>query len=193
MRAPRSGTDRPEVGPVGVEAMGPQSTSAVRAGDGSPQATNPTFLVLRMGKRPATGMSPLHDTKGPSHLDIVLRPRGRVGPPGRPRTFSGIRPGRSNRNAVKMAPRQRPSPIHSINRRKAKGRWHQSVFGEALHGCGIGFAEKWHGHLSRDHWTSSAGCRCHVVQMPMDQTRRRKDSYRKPSGGQCFPCRLGGS
>ena len=29
---------------------------------------------------------------------------------GRPRTFSGLRHGRSNRNAVKMAPRQRPSP-----------------------------------------------------------------------------------
>jgi len=84
--------------------------NAVRAEDRSPEATNPTFLVLRMGKRPATGMSPLHDTKGPSPWDIVLRPRGRVGPPGRPRTFSGIRPGRSNRSAVKMAPRQRPSP-----------------------------------------------------------------------------------
>jgi hypothetical protein len=82
----------------------------VRAGDRSPEATNPTLLVLRMGKRPATGMSPLHDTKGPSPWDLVLRPRGRVGPPGRPRTFSGIRRGRSNRNAVKMAPRQRPSP-----------------------------------------------------------------------------------
>ncbi len=43
-------------------------------------------------------------------MDFVLRPRGRVGPPGRPRTFSGIRRGRSNRSAVKMAPRQKPSP-----------------------------------------------------------------------------------
>ena len=51
-----------------------------------------------------------NNTKGPSLLDVVLRPRGRVGPPGRPRTFFGIRHGRSNRNAVKMAPRQRPSP-----------------------------------------------------------------------------------
>jgi len=41
---------------------------------------------------------------------LSFGPGDRVGPPGRPRTFSGIRRGRSNRNAVKMAPRQRPSP-----------------------------------------------------------------------------------
>ena len=50
-----------------------------------------------MSFRGAAAVSP------PSHP--VLRPRGRVGPPGRPRTFFGIRPGRSIRNAVKMAPR----------------------------------------------------------------------------------------
>ena len=33
--------------------------------------------------------------KGRLYLDFVFRPRGRVGPPGRPRTFSGIRRGRS--------------------------------------------------------------------------------------------------
>ena len=46
----------------------PWDENAVRAGDRSLEATNPTFLVLRMGKRPATGMSPLHYTKGPSHI-----------------------------------------------------------------------------------------------------------------------------
>ncbi len=40
-------------------------------------------------------------------------------------------------------------------------------------GCS-GFAEKWHGHLARDYWTSSAGCRCHA-ETP------RKDLYRKRS------------
>ena len=146
-----------------------------------------------MGKRPATGMSPLHDTKGPSPWDLVLRPRGRVGPPGRPRTFSGIRHGRSNRNAVKMAPRQRPSPTTQSIVEKQKDVGIRTFSAKPFTRRYVGYAEKWHGHLSRDHWTSSAGCRCHVVQMPMDQTRRRKDSYRKPSGGQCFPCRLGGS
>ena len=33
-------------------------------------------------------------TKGPSPWDFALRPRGRVGPPGRPRNLSGIRHGR---------------------------------------------------------------------------------------------------
>ena len=32
-----------------------------------------------------------------------------------------------------------------------------SVFGEAFYKRYSGFADKWHGHLARDHWTSSAG------------------------------------
>ena len=117
--------------------------NAVRAGDRSLEATNPTPSDFRRSRletfpwdeersssrrRVAAGdQSHLFGAEdgetagdgdvaatlyqGPiAYLDIVLRPRGRVGPPGRPRTFSGIRHGRSNRNAVKMAPRQRPSP-----------------------------------------------------------------------------------
>ncbi|MFM8888096.1 MAG: hypothetical protein ACKOKC_16980, partial [Chthoniobacterales bacterium] len=49
-----------------------------------------------------------------------------------------------------------------------------SGFGEALYNGCSGFAEKWHGHLARDYWTSSAGCRCHA-EPP------RKDLYRKRS------------
>jgi hypothetical protein len=45
MRAPRSGTDRPKVGPAGVKAGGRNQHSAVRAGDRSPQAINPTPSV----------------------------------------------------------------------------------------------------------------------------------------------------
>ena len=68
------------------------------------------FIQFRKELRRRVKSEAACDTKGPSPLDFVLRPRGKVEPPGRPRTFSGLRHGRSNRNAVKMAPRQRPSP-----------------------------------------------------------------------------------
>jgi hypothetical protein len=40
--------------------------------------------------------------KGRLHLDFVFWPRGRVGPLGRPRTFSGIRRGRSGGPALPL-------------------------------------------------------------------------------------------
>ncbi len=112
------------------------------------------------------------------------------GPPSRPRTFSGLRQGRSNRNAVKMAPRQRPNPTTRVEKQKDVGI--KACSARLFTRRYIGFAEKWHGDLVRDDGTSSAGCRCHVVQIPMDETRRRQDWYRTPFSGQCFLARGGG-
>ena len=50
----------------------------------------------------------------------------------------------------------------------------------SLHKDCSGFAEKWHGHLAGDYWTSSAGCRCHA-ETP------RKDLYRKRSSRTRIP------
>ena len=54
-----------------------------------------------------------------------------------------------------------PSPAY---RRPQGRRWPLERFRRSFYNRYSGFAEKWHEHLARDRWTSSAGCRCHVVK-----------------------------